>query len=611
MSATQQNQDRQNAGGLIPDGMDVVPFDVFTGLNTNASRPGIKDTETSICDGFFPIGDSFLRVLPGVGAPIFNAQTAGAPPLLVFGFANIGPLPFCFAFPTDGSIWAINTNTLVATEIAPASTIATPSVATVAVSQFNGTTPVAQIVAQQTNGYFVFDGTVFYQAGGVSPNIDITAGGSGYTSAPSISVASGSGSGATFDVSLTDGVVTAIVPTAPGTGYLASDTQTQNLTISGGGGSGATATIDLMPFGIGGSDLICYVGRVWIINGVNLIFSAPGSYTDFSTADGGGVTPSNDSTLRVTYTGIVSTNGFLYLIGDSNLSYISGVSTTTSGSTTTTTFSLQNADPQTGTPYAGTVTLLGQDVVFANSFGVQVSYGGRVTKASDQLDGIYATVPNFGGLMPSAAIATIFGKRVWMLLIQVLDQVSGQPVNKLMMWDRKKWWTSQQDLAMAFVGSQEINSVLMAYATDGNVIAPLFQQPSVNFVKTVQSKLFARPHYMIGKVASRVWGLLQYYALASLTLAVSIDSETSSSPVTLSAGIVVWTNNSGAPVVWTNAAGRVVVWYAQIGTSGIAVLGPTAVAQQGALIGMTISTAGADLAILSMAIGTEPMQYRG
>ena len=196
------------------------------------------------------------------------------------------------------------------------------------------------------------------------------------------------------------------------------------------------------------------------------------------------------------------------------------------GSTTTTTFSLQNADPQTGTPYAGTVTLLGQDVVFANSFGVQVSYGGRVTKASDQLDGIYATVPNFGGLMPSAAIATIFGKRVWMLLIQVLDQVSGQPVNKLMMWDRKKWWTSQQDLAMAFVGSQEINSVLMAYATDGNVIAPLFQQPSVNFVKTVQSKLFARPHYMIGKVASRVWGLLQYYALASLTLAVWIDSET-------------------------------------------------------------------------------------
>ena len=208
--------------------------------------------------------------------------------------------------------------------------------------------------------------------------------------------------------------------------------------------------------------------------------------------------------------------------------------------------------------------------MFANSFGVQVSYGGRVTKASDQLDGIYATVPNFGGLMPSAAIATIFGKRVGMLLIQVLDQVSGQPVNKLMMWDRKKWWTSQQDLAMAFVGSQEINSVLMAYAKDGNVIAPLFQQPSVNFVKTVQSKLFARPHYMIGKVASRVWGLLENDALASLTLAVSIDSETSSSPVTLSAGIVVWTNNSGAPVVWTNAAGRrgVVCSDRHVGDSG-------------------------------------------
>ena len=48
-----------------------------------------------------------------------------------------------------------------------------------------------------------------------------------------------------------------------------------------------------MPFGIGGTALTAYVGRVWIVNGVNLIFSAPGSYTDFSTADGGGVTPSN------------------------------------------------------------------------------------------------------------------------------------------------------------------------------------------------------------------------------------------------------------------------------------------------------------------------------
>ena len=71
-----------------------------------------------------------------------------------------------------------------------------------------------------------------------------------------------------------------------------------------------------------------------------------------------------------------------------------------------------------------------------------------MTKISEPLDGIYATVPNFNGVQLSAAVATIFGKRVWMVLVPVVDQVSQATVNKLLMWDRQKWWTSQQDITM-------------------------------------------------------------------------------------------------------------------------------------------------------------------
>ena len=536
MSETVNNQ---SSGGLVPDGMLAVGFDGFDGLNTNGSRPAIKDRQMFICDGFMPIGDSWARTLYGSGTSVFNAPTVTTATISFFAFVNVGATPYVIVFTSDGAIWACNTNTISASQIAVPGTIQNPSPNNVGVSQWAA--QYILIVANQTNGYFIWDGTTFYASGA----------------------------------------------TVPGTG----------------GG--------VMPTGIQGTGVTTYQGRVWIINGSTLLFSAAGSYVDFSTGDGGGATPSSDSTLRVNYIALINTNGFLYLIGDSSVSYISGVTQSTSGSVTTTTFSLQNADPQTGTPYPGAVSLLGQDIVLGNQYGVHVSYGGRVTKVSDELDGIYATIANFGGLQPSSASAIIFGKRVWMLLIQITDQVTGQPVNKLMMWDRKKWWTSGQDITLNYIATQEVNSNLTAYGTDGTNIVPLFQSPSTGFSKTLQSKLWAKPHYMVGKAASRLWGLFQYYSNLSPELNVTIDNETSGSPITLdpsSGSELLWYNSSGGLITWTSNVGALI--WTRTGT-GIAVLQPTAIAQNGALLGLTLQTQAADMAVLSMAIGYEPMQYRG
>ena len=125
MSGAQQSQNE--ASGLIPPGMQIFGFDGFTGLNTNASRVGIKDTETYICDGFFPVGESWARTLYGVGPAIFNATTSLTSPVVLFQFANIGATPYCIVFPSDGSVWAVNTATTTAQQIAPAGTITTPS----------------------------------------------------------------------------------------------------------------------------------------------------------------------------------------------------------------------------------------------------------------------------------------------------------------------------------------------------------------------------------------------------------------------------------------------------------------------------------------------------
>ncbi|MBI1324764.1 DUF4214 domain-containing protein [bacterium] len=73
-------------------------------------------------------------------------------------------------------------------------------------------------------------------SGGAITGIAITSSGAGYTSAPTVSISGGGGSGATATAVVTGGQVTAINITSAGTGYTSAPTITLNT------GSGATAT---------------------------------------------------------------------------------------------------------------------------------------------------------------------------------------------------------------------------------------------------------------------------------------------------------------------------------------------------------------------------------
>jgi len=97
----------------------------------------------------------------------------------------------------------------------------------------------------------VCDGTAIYyiaasdavttiQSGQVQ-TITVTAGGSGYTSAPTVSITGGGGSGATATANINAGAVVSVTITNRGSGY----TSLPTIGFSGGGGTGATATADL------------------------------------------------------------------------------------------------------------------------------------------------------------------------------------------------------------------------------------------------------------------------------------------------------------------------------------------------------------------------------
>ena len=76
---------------------------------------------------------------------------------------------------------------------------------------------------------------------GALSEIEVTSGGTGYTSSPLVSIVGGNGFGATATAVITNGVVSKILVENPGQGY----TSQPDVSISGGEGTGATATAEV------------------------------------------------------------------------------------------------------------------------------------------------------------------------------------------------------------------------------------------------------------------------------------------------------------------------------------------------------------------------------
>jgi hypothetical protein len=454
------------------------------------------------------------------------------------------------------------------------------------------------IVGGVITNVIVVGGGVFYDT--VTPNVlvlatdagqwyissvTVNATGSGYSGSTVLTVAGGDSpiAQATLTPVIVAGAITSVNVTnggiyrgpSPAPSIAAVDSVTN-----------AAATVQLMPFGVQGTTVDTYSGHVWVVNGPLIQWTAPGSVSDFATSDGGGALTSNSSVLKAGYTKVISDNGFLYLVGDSSVDYISGVQT--AGSPPTTTFTLQNADPETGTPFAATVIAVGQGIAFANSWGAQELLGSSAQKTSEMLDGVYGTGFNaFGNLLntsvqPSMAKAIVFDKKVTVLLLTIIDPVSQATQNKLLIRHGNIWFASLQDVTITMVRTQEINSNFVCYGTDGTHIYPLFNTPSTAFQKTVRSKFWDAPggiEYV--KTSVNLWGLLNVGSTTDATFTVNVDSAGSASNT----------------YTYTPAA------------TGHYNIPPTAVGQQGVLTGLTIQTNAADITLVAFKMLDEIVQY--
>jgi len=353
-------------------------------------------------------------------------------------------------------------------------------------------------------------------------SVTVVKGGTGYGGPapagdvePLIDVVGGGGSGATVTCATTIGhtpIVTVNV-TAAGTGY----TSTPALVIKPGNNHSAYATITLMPYGVSGSAMETFLSRVWIVNpasarfatipaGNLYTFTAPGSITDFATADGGGNGQNTDSFLQTTYTNVRQSAGYLYFFGDCSVSVVSNVNT--AGNPLATTYSYQNADAQNGLSWRDSLVELGRILVMANETGVYQVTGGAAKKVSDKIDQFlhdHAVYPAAGGVTPSSAIGTFFNNTYYLNLITITDPDLGGKRNVMVLWNEKEWVIASQSETINIIGSQKVGSQYFVWGSDGKDLHPMFVQPSSALAKRFDTKIYGADSMFIQKSAQATW----------------------------------------------------------------------------------------------------------
>lgn len=230
------------------DNAQIYTFDKFGTLNTKANRPSIKDEEFSYNMNWMPIGDGNLRTLYAEGALLYTSPMGKT---IVYNFPyNLGAVAYTAVFLSDGTAVQVQLSNGATTTISSTSGLfydgSQIPCATQSAAQY---LIILTSIAASPNSYFIWDGSVLYKAGTLSPDVTITAGGKGYTSAPTVIIYGGSGTGATGTAKIENGSVTGVNLTNPGSGYLVTDDPPQLAFTGGGSDATAYATVSVVTTG--------------------------------------------------------------------------------------------------------------------------------------------------------------------------------------------------------------------------------------------------------------------------------------------------------------------------------------------------------------------------
>lgn len=511
----------------------VIAFDKFAKMNTQSARQNLQEQEAGWIENLQPIAPNNLKVVPGA-APALTT-ISGKTVSREFP-ANYGGTDYVIFFAIDGSATQVNALTGAQVTIAGPGTFSTVPDMTVYSSA-------RLLIMDATSGYATWDGTLFVGSGGISPNIQVTAGGT-YAATPAVSFSGGAGSGATAHAVMggagASQFVAAVVLDTEGTGYKATDVITVNFTLGGG----ATATARVWPQ-VTGTTIAVFAGRVWWGNGRILNFTGTAGYDDVNPANAAGSTTITDNDLAHVITALRSLNNYLYIFGDQSVRQIGSVTVSSS----ITLFTPLTLASDIGTSFMMTIQSYNRLVLFANKNGVYGIFGASIQKISNDLDGIFQ-LTDFS-LQPSAAINDLTNIHCYLLLLKYLDPVLGSR-SIIVIFQQDKWFVVSQGALLA-ICSIPLGSTTQVetFGSSGADVTQLLQNTSAAVPITLKTALTSHGNLILAKQAIRAG--VAATSTSAQSFQMLVETENSNQSYTLDAASVVnWVNNSGGIVQWQN-----------------------------------------------------------
>jgi len=217
----------------------------FRGINTHANRTAIPENEFSWLENAMPVGSGNLKIVPSQIA-VTNGSggvVSWTTATTYFTSSNVNLSDYIMSFQNNGAVENFNIQSSTKGSVAASGKFSGSGVRS---AQWKNE---RLMIIDPSKGLFSWDGTNVVSIGSVG-TIAVTNAGTGYTSAPSVSISAPNdvnGVQATAQVSLTGTTVSAISLTNAGSGY----TGPVTVTLTGGGGSGATAVASYISFATG------------------------------------------------------------------------------------------------------------------------------------------------------------------------------------------------------------------------------------------------------------------------------------------------------------------------------------------------------------------------
>ena len=540
----------------------------FKGVNTKANRTAIGADEFSWLDNAMPVGFGNLKIVAAKEAVANVAFAANVVSLhsVSINLSNVNS-DLVVAMLDNGASQYVNLtagNTL--GNIASASTFSNSGVQ---VTQWKNE---RVLFIDPVKGYKSWNGTNLNSVGSVL-SVTITSGGSGYTSAPNVTISAPDepgGTQATATATLTGNAVGSVILTDAGSGY----TNTANVTVTfSSGNANASATL----FSQVGQAIATFSGRVWISDNRTVYYSAADSYSDFGSVSAGNITLV-DSTLHGNITQLVSANNFLYVFGSDSINVFSDVRV--SASTGETLFSNTNISASIGSDLKFAIFPYFRSILFMNRYGMYALVGSTTSKISDSLDGVFPDIdfsfPVSGGqVLLNNILCAAFNFRT--------NYYSGQYRNVQAVFFEKKWFFTTQDKDMKFMVSSPTAGLIKGYGSTGTDFLQLYANTSASISSTVQTALLPMGDPIRDKQALKIG--VEVTTQSGSQINATVDSESrSSSPIRLSS-VVTWYNINSQTIPWINNSSNQIEWV----SVGYSLLKSDA-QQYGKYLGMTLTS---------------------